>query len=56
MAKSKKKLAEELAEAEASNNKSAQILRCTSCEEDAVQWNGFGWVCLECGFINDYQI
>lgn len=50
--KSKKQIAKEAEEA--ADTKSAQILHCTNCEEDAVQWNGFGWVCTECGIINDY--
>jgi hypothetical protein len=38
------------------DSKEDQILHCTNCEEDAVQWNGQYWVCSECGTQNDYEI
>ena len=36
------------------DSKEDQVLHCTNCEEEAVQWNGKRWKCSECGTINDY--
>jgi hypothetical protein len=38
------------------DSKEDQVLHCTNCEEDAVQWNGQFWICSECGTKNDYPI